>query len=434
MAYSIGRFGTDITVRNPSSVTRSGSTVTVQGHADTSSAEKRSALMQQLQGLVNNDDEPTVPFIYSQDTSKQGYVTVTAVNTQEDPTPSGVFRFSYTVTMELVAGGLSLPELELVSIGAARANKPAGVTPIYWVGLNNYTRTFSTPSGSPVPGSGGALRFLDSSPGRAVSIFTSNDLITYPVTFTVAPENYYYGACGLKMGASRLWTVGREIDDNPTAWTLTNGLVDIGPATDDTYAVNVKCRNGSGADATVTTYNLEIGYITAGPTWNTFDLGSSTVSLVMITCLRNSPEETRIMLTWGVPELVGVSTTFQRLQLTISLRRGARGAAVLWQTNGYPAASWGMGWRAQAAMSAIDADNRGLVENAADADGNKRVIIGEKAVTLGTATGRIYGGSVQSFGAWVGYSTDEANTVENADEHQDQYFAAMSSRQRVVPK
>ena len=120
MTFSVGQFGRDLTVQNPSRFVRSGHEVTIEGWAIGATQEQFQALLQQCEGLKNDPDVPVVPVVYTRDIAFQGFYRIDNVSIELDPNYEKTYKFRYTMQGELISGGSSYPEIELVATGAAR--------------------------------------------------------------------------------------------------------------------------------------------------------------------------------------------------------------------------------------------------------------------------------------------------------------------------
>lgn len=418
MTIQIGRFGSDISLGNPSNITKAGKAVMVEGWAKGTNAATLAALLQQANGLTH-PDESDVAVQYSYDTSYNGWYKVLSVQVELDPHWERVFRFQYKIELELLGRQVVI---ESILSGAERSTAPAALTPNYWV---------ASPSSSAVQSIGttiyGHTRVLRASAGT-MYIYIATDFTDAYVTQEYPVASHYKGAATLKTGATLYTQIGRDIANTPTSFELSNGLVTVTQPSNTAYALGINFTTAAGGTPGVTSHMIEVGYMTAGPTWNSVNLGNPTG----IACLRNSPEEVVVRISWEY----GASF------LDVSLRRGDRGVRLRWSaetliTSGTVAASqlWGFGWRTSAAFTAISGDNVGLIEDAADADGNKRVLIATDTGTLiGTATGRTWANASTTRNAWFGVDVGGADATDGNVFLQDFYMSVQSERQRIAAR
>ena len=93
----------------------------------------------------------------------------------------------------------------------------------------------------------------------------------------------------------------------------------------------------------------------------------------------------------------------------------------------------GLAWKNTLASTTIDASNKGIYANAADADAIIPILVASGTVTRDTTNGRVYrsanGTSVQ---VYVGSSYTGAAAPDTAVWLQEAFFAAMGETARVV--
>lgn len=417
MTWTLGRLGSDISLRDPSKIEAKGDELTLGGFAQTTSAVMFAAIKQNLRGL-KNEDEPIVPFALSSDTSYDGFYEVLDVS-YDTSGPLELNRWvSYTISLRRIDNRWQYPRYEQILRGAARTGKPGGITPRYWTAYPSTWAFHKTSTGNPSAPTGAARITVSS--GGSLYIIEHADLAdatvaSYPPA-TTTPWAYYVGAPKLKLGSTLYTQIGRQALFS-TNLELSNGLLTLTEPSTTTYALGCSFTTLAGGAPTVTTHQIEVGYVTAGPVWNNLNL----TAITSVEIVRNAPEEVVIKITYS-----GSAG-----HLTVSMRRGDRGVHLSWYQPG-TTQLWGFAWQTGAAAAAIDANNAGVVDSAADADGAKRILVAAGTITLGTGASRIYrSGAATTFEAYAGAKVDTSSPDTDVW-LQEAYMAAMSEQMLVT--
>lgn len=295
MTFSIGRVGTDITLDNPAKVSVNGNRVTFEQPAQTcSSLADLEWLQQQLQGLANNPDEPTVPVIWSDDTTFTGYYRVISVDTGLASASLAAFSFPWKVELERISRYATRLAESVWTISQRTGSAPTtlaimGIPPSTY-GLIQRKGSLSSATASRT-GSDGALTLVYSTAsGQQVMMQWGS-----------TPANYYLGSCYVKVGSSYRYATGQMLAPDAN-WEIGNSLVKV---------VNVA------ASSQITVSHYSGGY--RAKAYKLLAVTSSTQldAPSAIAVLRNSPECV-ILRTFH-----SVSGSAMQVQVTHMLRRGS---------------------------------------------------------------------------------------------------------------
>ena len=418
MTITIGRFGTDPTVRNPSQITRAGDKVQVSGWVQATTKAAMNALIQQLNGLMG-PDEPTVPLTYSYDSTWDGYYTVNGVSHDLDPNWERTFKFKYTVDLTRLS---SYPVVEMIVYGADRTGNP-GITETPWHAVPSTWTGYDF----------GAAAAATTGP-RALTASTSMSVFHYAAFLSATavagatPAQAYTGAATLKTG-STLYTVhGRNIVNTPSNWELSNGLLKVTSTTAAGNHWTVATMNAGGT-AWATAHGMTFGLDSGGYTVLPYGVTPRSV-----TVLRNSPEEVVIRLAYQTYTTANMNVT-----VDLGLRRGARHCTVSLRT--FNPQYWGLGYQTAAAggYSNVSAFAVSIRETSNNADGNRNFM----GITDSSPTRDLTNGTIMCSGSLTG-SMDgffgcspaggSAATPDGANEIEAEYYAAVSEKQRIAPQ
>lgn len=418
MTITIGRFGTDPTVRNPSQITRSGDKVQVSGWVQATTKAAMNALIQQLNGLMG-PDEPTVPLTYSYDSTWDGYYTVNSVSHDLDPNHEKTFKFKYTVDLTRLS---SYPVVEMVVYGGDRTGNP-GITEVPWHAVPSTWNGYDYGAITAI----GVNRALTASVN--MKVYEQAAFLNATATAGAAPADAYTGAATIKAGTTLYTVHGRQIQNTPSDWELSNGLIRV---TASTGAGNhwVYATRNAGGTAWATDYGMTLGFESGG-NYTVLPYGVTPRS---VTVIRNSPEECVLRLAYQ-PE----SANSVAISVDLGLRRGARHCTVTLRTHNNQL--WGLGFETAAAggYSNVSAFAVSIRETSNNADGNRNFVgITDSSPTRDTTNGTILmsttaGGSMDGF---FGCSPagGSAASPDGANEIEAEYYAAVTEKQRIVPQ
>lgn len=419
----LGRVGLDVTTQGLVRIDSRGEALTIGTDWLLPSVTDAKAVRQQLLGLVNNPDVTAEPLVYSDDTDFTGFYRVLDVRVSTERFTGINGHLSWDAQLERVRG-YSAAEAELVQKGANRSGKPVGITAQYWTAVPS---TWAGLAHSALTGGTGlsAQRLTSASAGPFI-LRDFATLLTSAASVIAPAASYYDQAATIQTGTSLRTVVGRQIISTPSNWLLTNGIVQVVPPSSTAYACAFKFQKANGSAPSLT-YDLAIGYGNAG-SYTGFTLGAPKT----LTVLRNCAEECIIRLTWGASDL---SSNYE-LSLDIGLRRGAVGATLHFDSHYYQL-QWNYRWQQAAvgAWTAITADNVGIFDNATDADGNERLLVGT-AVGIGTTVGRVYSTSATAttLDGFAGYVPNSGAAADTAANTQAQFFGASTETCQIVAK
>jgi hypothetical protein len=415
----------DIAVAAPQQAGLDGDRLSLRGWAYGSTQEQAQALRQQCLGLVGNDDEPVVPVRCSWDSTFDGFYRVTRASAELDPADNAKFRIRYSIDCERVSA-FAMPRVEVVLRGTTRSGSAAsGVSPAYWharpVSWDGYT-TSST-------GVTGFTSDLNQTDTLETVYYAQNAALSNAtVTVTTTTSDYYAAAVSVYQGTSLYRVNGRQSYNYPTSWRLSNGLIRVSPASTTGHLFKISAYDylaGSwGSD-----YDVELGYVTAGPTWNTYSCSEPYVLRV----LRNSPEECVLRLQYQSTTNPSAGGDTDSQQVDVALRRGEQGARVTFRA--LPGATyskqWGFMFRPLTTCVSTGYADYGIEFSSVDANGDKFWMVTATSCTMGTTNGRIYRNSAAaSLDAMIGCRP--VTDVNTGAAWQTRYYAAMNEVQRVT--
>jgi hypothetical protein len=142
--------------------------------------------------------------------------------------------------------------------------------------------------------------------------------------YYVAPADHYQAAATLRVGAVLYVATGRQIPNTPTAWKLSNGLIEVRPSSSFASGTIFEIRNFA-AGAWSSWQTITVGKPPSG-------VGNNPAPYATphsITVLRNSPEVVTIRLLSNVLGIaVGSLQEQTPTMLDLTLRRGAQFVSV----------------------------------------------------------------------------------------------------------
>jgi hypothetical protein len=379
------------------------------------------ALRGQFQGYgPQNPDELVVPITWAKDSSRDGWYRIASVDTSDEltgrlgsPAQAGG-NTAYNWSAELVrVPDFSAPRVELALGGTTRSNVygivGAATFPTWSSNVSAYSIDLGTISTavSRTGADGAQYVFYKSAP-------SASDIPDYP-TWGTAPADYYKGGPRIEVsydtGTSWRTVVGRQVQNLPTYWRISNAFV--------------RCT------ATTTSAKTELSVEHYdGSQWETAKVWQLTED-ASYTAVAQAPNELGILYNRSdaVAVRVGFGTVTDLRTLDVSLRRGVRYLECVASGVVTPGVRRGTNEAATALTTAC-----GLRATSNDAGGNKYVVatpltlagtdttIGAIRVATGTfpfMIGLAVGGTV---GTAYGETMGEAST----------YFFAGNTRQRII--
>lgn len=408
--FTLGRLGLDVemnTADGPDRWEISGDRIRFR--ADIRAVNLTDAKFARLQaiGLVDNPDEPFVPFTWTEDSLEwDGAYRVLKADVSTVPSSLNANWFPADFEIERLADNSNAPLIESRLLGTCRTNSHAitnGVAVAWWAtpGSAYQDRVAGTTTQNRT-GAEGTVRVQYTN-------CTSTNLTDHSPSFFCAPGDWYDASARIQLsgdfGTTWRSVVGRQIINLPTSWRLDNSLVRVTAQGGDGL-INVQHYATNGwADAK--TYRLTIG-----------GAGGSTVQTIgafrALTVLKNSPEEVRIRLT-----VEHSSSLKAAINVDLGLRRGglwvdgvlSRSANALTAAE-LAAVGYELGvWRNTA--EAGTSHTSGVHATSSDGFG-KYVLTGARVSGKSTTTGGIYGftgGSfANAFPFMIGYEPVNATT------------------------
>lgn len=272
------------------------------------------AVRDRLMSLTANKDEMVVPVTWSEDPTVDGFYEPLSVSFS----PSSLFAVEGTGSWQIELrrfGGGSLPQVEVYGTHTARSNSHS-ITTTTLNGSNDYRRICVPAAAIDYwHGSQATAETRSTASGDLYCWYFGNTPISVASTFTVAPADYYDGACEIRTtygaAASQL-VLGRYAPRLFDGMTLSNGLVRVflHPSIDTAFEVEV--FDGSDWENLISGTGWRIEHDYGGGSTQQWDL-----SIAQVQILRNSPERCTIRL------LVSVGTAqFGRVWIDLTVRRG----------------------------------------------------------------------------------------------------------------
>lgn len=411
MSFTIGRFTAP---SEPTSVDIDGNTVTFGFHVIPAAATVAALqpLRQQMLGLVENRDEEVVPIVWSADDSFDGFYRVVGVQAPSDQMMINAGRtMNCSVTLERLTDYAN-PTFEVTVQSVVRTNGHGISTPSTVVA---YAPDETFDPGPDLTSASEWSRppdftFSVTATARAYRIAAPLSLTAW--RYSAAPVDYYGGACLLEVKYSDgNWypVTGRQV---PYAldWRISNGLVRLTAAPSTTAA-----------DGTFEVYASGSGWESIGVEHSDgvrLGRAPNLDDAQPLQILRNSPEQVSVKIQAGERFVVW------------TLQRGAHVALGAWGAR--VAQQWGL-----AMSSAVGGTNvtGGIRVTSNDANGNRVVFAMAAAHTTDTGVTSIVNTSTATsgnFGLGIELGGSSAAAGNQAANIVDQYFGAVSWRQRVV--
>lgn len=404
MTMTIGR----ATGLREGSIGREGDARRFAGTIIAASNAELDARIQQLEGLVDNPDEPVVPVTSTVDSNLDGFYFVRGVSVSPVGVEGGT-RARFIIDVVRV-GGYSTPQFEWIITQMFRTN-------VHGVLFNSGTApggVWAVPSSAVELNPGGfPYVYTRTADDGALTVLATNGSVgtTYFGSYFLPPASRYQGMCKIEVlyGGTYYPVTGTQIPAGAT-WRLSNGLLRV---------------TASGGTITVSPYD--------GTQWDpagSFQMGATAVAQTLTfstpRIIRNSPE--RVVIRLSAPGSLGLSAGANVLDITLSAgQRHAEFSLVSFgQTDWYVEPTPGI------ASTALTA---GLIATSIDANGNRFQIHNPVAQSNNLATGRVkLNASASVFDFMIAYEVNTA-TVAAQDAHVqvlNKYFQVIGSRQSIV--
>lgn len=350
------------------SLRQRGDEVSFSSVVNASSVDEMKARVQQLRGLMDNDDETVFPFTWSEDSSFDGFYTDFQVEVADYATMLTNGACPFTITMRRV-GGFTAPQFECIATTVTATNSHGLPTATSGIVAVPGTDLFeaSTPTG--FDGSVGASLITSRSNSDGLLAYALSTPSGTPFRFlwSTSPAYYYEGSARFEQsyGGTYYPLHGTQIQPVSSPWRISNGNVRV--TLTDT-AISVAHYDGSAWDT--------------AKLW-TLGTASSALTLVAVKyvrLVRNTPEEVIVRCGFHIE----ASSRGSLSTIDISLRRGCRWAAFA------VSSSYTSDWYINASPNeAGTALTGGFRATATDAAGNRYVVGGLAAQTNTLANGRL---------------------------------------------
>ena len=393
------------------------------------------AKIQQLRGMVDNEDEDVFPVTISTDATFDGFYDQFQISIADTPlmytdaiclvsvsmrriAGAAAAQFENTATVVLQTTAFALPSTlpnwqallavpftDLQSVTAVRNVLAAGASAYgHWVisGTNCFSRTtddglvlcstVANPWGTGAAGAGAA--------GTARWYWSTT------------PALFYEGSARIEQsyGGAYYPVVGQQILKSSNAWRVSNGLVRVSLS-----ATTIDVAHYDGAQ-----WDTVKSWVLGSAGGNAGSVVLSAIKSVRV--LRNTPQNV------VVRAIIQMASSGRLRNLDISLRRGCRWAGFVLQSDNIETGQWYI--ENNEAATAITG---GLRATSTDASGNKYVVGSPTAQTNTTGTGRLKITTATAnpwpfcIGSAVGADGSEATVI-------DQFVLATSEDQRVIAR
>lgn len=346
-----------------------GDVVSFSSVVNASSVDEMKARVQQLRGLMDNDDETVFPFTWSEDSSFDGFYTDFVVEVADYATMLTNGACPFTITMRRV-GGFTAPQFECIATTVVATNSH-GLPTVSSTGIVALPYTDLQEASLPTSFAGGTNSGFLSGTTRTADdglIRWCNPVNQTPFRFTWAtsPAYYYEGSARFEQsfGGTYYALHGQQVRPVTSAWRIANGLVRV---TVSSTTISVSHYDGSAWD-TAKAYTL-------GGVTPTAPLLASVPSTRVI---RNTPEEVVVRC------VLKMEATVSSTVMDITLRRGCRWAAFSLASN--YTSDWYINTSPNEAGTALTG---GFRATATDAAGNRYVVGALAAQTNTLANGRL---------------------------------------------
>ena len=413
MTIQIGRAGRDsaLTLRSPTHWSVDGDNVELDGVLDADTAYELAFLRAQVNGLVDNPDEPVVALNWPGDVTVDGFYRVVAGGVPMPPRGLAARRLNYRLRLRRVS---MFPDISSVMVGnAVRTNAHSiakGTTVPWWAVPDDATMDY-------IPSASSADRVTDS--GTVKVWYRTDGTVLYNRTnrWACAASDYYDGACRFETtpdGSTWVAVVGRRLPGTPAAsdgWRITNGLVRVSYGSGAGLLKVEHYLSAAGGWVVSKTYKLTVG-----------STPSTIGAFRTIALRRNSPEVVTITLgldqATGTPAAVTVDLTIRRGALWVEGVMSRTSEVVTYLNNE-------MGIYCNSAEAAT-AHTAGLHATSADAQGGKYLLNTALAKTNDLTQGGFYANAaVNALDFQIGYEPPSAQTIDNFTNQTYAYMAPL---------
>lgn len=408
MTIAIGRAGWDtgLTLNSPRTWSSNGPEVDLAGTLTASTRGRLIVARAQLNGLIDNPDEPVVPAVWSADTSVTGFYEVLDGGVAMPPRGLAALKLDYRLRLRKVS---TYPDINSLMLGnAVRTNSHSiakGSTVPFWATPNDATMDY-------VYGASQTTRVTDT--GTLRLQYTTDGTVLYNRTnrWQCGAGDYYDGACRFEItpdGSTWYALAGRSLPaSHPEyGWRISNGLVRVSAASGDGKILVEHYVAGSWS--VDKTYKL------------TYDASKLTLGgFKTVTMTRNSAETVSVRL--GLEQSSGAE---YQMSCDLTLRRGA-----LWVegvlTRDPTAGTQDLGIYRNTAEAAT-AFTSGLRATSADAQSGYYWLATANAKTNDTTQGGFYAsvnaGSSLDFA--IGWALGSASTPDTVTSQVYSYMAPL---------
>jgi len=415
MSMTLGRFSTS---EDPDagSLRQSGDEVRFESMIVAADLNEFKARVQQLRGLVDNDDERAFPFTWSEDSTFDGFYTDLDVEVNDQPAMLASFSAPFSVRMRRVVGGFARPRFEVITSTVLRTNSHGVTTPVVIRGAMPTTALFAVELDIYNFGASGAGGNITTSEG-AVFVATGTMPFTSPDTYRyfVDASRFYDGSARVEVQYGSTWYPihGRHIPSTTAgSWRLSNGFCRVYPSTLASGRFTVEVFTNPAWVAR----EMEIGEFSG--TWSNLALTVSGGEFLTPAVLQNRPDCAVVRLPRG------------RGSVDFLLRRGDSWAEVSVGSFNGNTGQWGVGCSSAVASTSFTG---GL---AATAGATRYLIACASTVTADTVNGRAYlavDATSATFAVTADYLTGQTGGL-TATTTRDSFLGARSEQQNVVSR
>ena len=351
MSMTLGRFSTS---EDPDagSLRQSGDIVEFESMIVGADLNEFKARVQQLRGLVDNDDERVFPFTWSEDSTFDGFYADIEVEVQDQAAMLASFAAPFSVRMRRVTGGFAVPLAETIVSSVIRTNAHS---------VASGNSHLVVPPQTDAPGSwyaSGANTAMNSEDGSLFRNTRTAPVATIALTSGVLPADWYKGGArvSLSYGGTYYPVVGQQI-----------------PRVQAVRIQNANFRFDVSSTAVIT---LSMYHDAAWESSPSFTLNQSGAfnSVGSVKILRNGPDVVVVRLS-----LLASAAVTSPCTLDVALHRGHQTACCVFTPHGLGTGST-LSIRASA-VTAVTAITGGIEQTTADAAGNKWFILSASAAT-----------------------------------------------------
>lgn len=393
------------------SLRQRGDVVSFSSVVNASSVDEMKARVQQLRGLMDNDDETVFPFTWSEDSSFDGFYTDFQVEVADYATMLTNGACPFTITMRRI-GGFQRPRFEVITGTVVRTNSHAVTTPTVIRGAMPAVSAWGNERDIYNFGTAGAGAPITTDDGL-VYVATATVPFTTPdfYRFFVPPASSYVGSARLEIQYGATWypVQGLRI---PSAtygnWRINNGFCRVYPSTVASGRFTVETY-GTGAWVA---QEMEVGYFSAS--WLNLKATSDAVTFWTPTVLQNSPECVAIRLPYG------------QGSFDFTLRRGDSWAEVGIRSFNGVTQQYGIGCAAAVASTAFTGGVR------ATAGTTRYLVANPAAVTTDLVNGRAYLTAAALSTVFAVTADYQTGAITGDTGVRDAFLGARSESQRVV--